>query len=53
MASIYERSMTLNLPVLKKYISPEQCRGEKLDGRSDLYALGVTFFQMLSGRTPF
>ena len=36
-----------------EYISPEQCRGEKLDGRSDLYALGVTFFQMLSGRTPF
>ncbi len=36
-----------------EYISPEQCHGEKLDGRSDIYALGVTFFQMLSGRTPF
>jgi serine/threonine-protein kinase len=36
-----------------EYISPEQCRGEKLDGRSDIYSLGVTFFQMLSGQTPY
>ncbi len=36
-----------------EYISPEQCRNEQLDGRSDIYALGVTLYQLLSGRTPF
>ncbi len=35
------------------FISPEQARGERVDGRADLYSLGATAYRLLSGRTPF
>jgi urea transport system substrate-binding protein len=35
------------------YMSPEQCQGEPLDQRSDLYALGATYYALLVGRPPY
>lgn len=35
------------------YMAPEQARGEPIDHRVDIYALGATFYRVISGRTPF
>lgn len=54
-ALITESSKTKTGMVLgtPSYTSPEQPAGKKIDGHSDLFSLGVMFYQMLSGSLPF
>ena len=45
-----EQGALLGTPI---YMAPEQARGDRVDHRADLFALGVILFEMLSGTTPF
>ncbi|MCO4763683.1 MAG: serine/threonine protein kinase [Myxococcales bacterium] len=47
---ITPRGVSLGTP---DYMSPEQCASQHLDGRSDLYSLGIILFRALAGRVPF
>ncbi len=48
--ALTQPGVTMGTPL---YMSPEQSQGHPVDHRSDLYSLGVTFYQMLAGEPPF
>ena len=48
-----QATMTINLSGTPEYMSPEQVRGEHGDFQSDIYALGIILFEILTGDLPF
>jgi len=50
---VLKLARTTGTPEDAAYVSPEQIEGVALDGRSDVFAIGVLFYHMLSGQLPF
>lgn len=48
-----DATRTLYRMLTPEYASPEQVRGERVDGRSDIYSLGVVLYRLLTGRAPY
>jgi Flp pilus assembly protein TadD/predicted Ser/Thr protein kinase len=50
MSGMTQTGMLMGTP---EYMSPEQARGQHVDARSDLFALGIIFYELLTGKSPF